>query len=118
MIYAATAFGIGIDIHYCKGKISTISIVGFGKSGCRCNGKMNNDCCKDEMHFYKADNHKTQSTASVIIPFEIVKPQLYFIDSDISLLRGIADENKLPDSNKIKLRYSNSLFIPLQVFRV
>ena len=118
LIYAATAFGIGIDIHYCKGKISTISVIGFEKGGCGCKGKMSNGCCKDEVHFCKTDNHKTQDTASVLIPFEIFQPQLYLVDYNFLFKSFVVDKNQLPDFSKIKLRYSNTLFILYQVFRV
>ena len=118
LIYVATAFGIGIDIHYCKGKISTISVIGLGNGTCGCKGKMGKDCCKDEVHFYKADNHKTQNIASPVISLEIVKPHLYSIDYNVPLPSAVVDKNKLPDNNEITLRYSNSLFILHHVFRV
>lgn len=118
LIYAATAFGIDIDIHDCKGKISAISVIGLGNGGCRCKGKMGNGCCKDEVHLCKTDNHKIQNIAFPVISLKIVKPYLYSIDYNIPLLSAVVDKNKLPDNNKITLRYSTSLFILHQVFRV
>ena len=118
LIYVATAFGSGIDIHYCEGKIFTISVIGLGNGVCGCKGKIGNDCCKDEVHLCKTDNHKIQNIASSVLSFEIVKPKLYFIDYNIPLLSAVVDKNKLPDNNKIKLRYSTSLFILYQVFKV
>ena len=60
-VYTATAFGVPVNYHYCNGHLALVSFLNFGgKSGCSCNkDAMPKGCCKDEMHYKKADSHKT-----------------------------------------------------------
>lgn len=57
-----------INYHYCSGHLAHIYFLNFGgKSGCACNPKdMAKDCCKDELRYEKADNHKTAQQISIL----------------------------------------------------
>ncbi len=67
-VYTATAFGVAINYHYCSGHLAHVSLLNFGgKSGCACNRKdMAKDCCKDELRYGKADNHKPAQQISIL----------------------------------------------------
>ena len=68
IVYTATALGVLINYHYCNDHLAHISFLNYGgKTGCACNPKgMPKDCCKDELRYEKADNHKTVQQISIL----------------------------------------------------
>lgn len=61
LLYIVPAFGANIFVHYCGGKISSISIAIADTDSCGCDGKkMKKDCCKDETIYLKIDDEQIQ----------------------------------------------------------
>jgi len=73
LIYTGSAFGIGVDYHYCDGQLTHIAILNFGDHrSCKCSGSdMPIDCCKDKMLFMKGDDHNP-SLSFVALPGSFV----------------------------------------------
>jgi hypothetical protein len=62
LLYLTSTFGIGVEAHYCGGKLRSIHFLSANHSCC-CKKKavMNKNCCKNEVKFFKVlENHENQ----------------------------------------------------------
>jgi hypothetical protein len=62
--YLTVTSGIAVNIHYCGGKIKTVSLFAKGdtEKGCCGSKKKSKGCCKDKKSFHKVkDNHKSSN---------------------------------------------------------
>jgi hypothetical protein len=91
VIYAATAFGMTIDFHYCQGKLIKSSILNLSEAPTCCclemAKPMSDDCCNDEIKIFKADNHKTVSgiVAMSSIQYALIPPVPHLLITHSSL---------------------------------
>lgn len=62
LIYANVGLATSINLHFCNGHLSKVSLVNVKHhSSCCCKTKsMTNDCCKDKILISKSDNHQSQ----------------------------------------------------------
>jgi hypothetical protein len=59
--YILPAIGLNVFVHYCGGKISSISIAIAHHDSCGCESKkMKKDCCKDETFSFEFDDDQIQ----------------------------------------------------------
>lgn len=59
LIYLNTAFGVGIDMHFCGDRVANITVVGMGHGHCNClPGEMPAGCCRDVVCYCKTDHHQ------------------------------------------------------------
>lgn len=81
-IYVATTAGINFNLHYCGGKIKSLSFLkAHDEKRCCGNKKKSKDCCKEKTAFIKVkDNH--QSNRLLKAPFSSFKT----IDIDLPQL--------------------------------
>lgn len=118
LVYMSTAFGIGIDCHYCGGHLSNVAIAGFGHAQCNCSSKdMQPGCCKNELHFCKTDDHKTQA-ATIISSFSVN------INVPVSYIQDFSPQNlldkeleKVTDASQ-KKNNAPPLFIQIRNLRI
>jgi hypothetical protein len=62
-LYLTSTFGIGVEAHYCGGKLRSIHFLSANHSCC-CKKKaaLNKNCCKNEVKFFKVlENHENQN---------------------------------------------------------
>ncbi len=65
-IYFVSSAGIHVNLHYCGGKVKSISLTHTDEEGC-CGSKMKKkDCCKEKTFSYKVKDNQN-STAKVIL---------------------------------------------------
>ena len=76
------------NLHYCGGKLKSITMIGYGTTKNCCKGKkMKKNCCKDYQYSFKKSYSEENSNSTTAIPlnsFEIV-PQVSFQIVPISL---------------------------------
>lgn len=61
-LYLVSVSGISLNLHYCGGKIKSISLTHTDESGC-CPGKMKNTgCCKDKNAHAKVEDSQASSS--------------------------------------------------------
>ena len=117
--YSSVGLGIAISYHYCGGSLTKISVLNFGgHSDCSCNGKdMPMDCCKDQLHHAKADNHKTvqQAAAQNVISFTLQLPPIKTYTDDLSDSNNL---NNYSSSLSHKRSWSPPIFLLNRVFRI
>lgn len=95
VIYLSTSMGATIHLHYCMGKLASLTLWHSEKGGCNtceakktpaCMGEKSKDCCKDEHKWIKLDkDHKAadatfqsmQLMAVASLPVWIELPQIY-----------------------------------------
>ena len=76
VVYAASAIGTTINMHYCMNKISDWSFSNKKKDKCTKCGMTNNGCCKDEKKEIKisSDQQKAEYAQMLRLPIaEIIK---------------------------------------------
>ena len=66
LVYAASAFGIAVNYHYCNGHLTNVTVVNLGNHNCNCNPDGSSEgCCKDKMIYLKGDNHKSSQISFI-----------------------------------------------------
>lgn len=67
ILYFTMTSGIVLNIHYCRGKISSVKVDVLAKDLCACKKKIDKGCCKTDNKLVKLeDTHKAVSTQFLI----------------------------------------------------
>lgn len=82
LIYLVTSTGAAVTVHYCMGKVSSVTFLTSGEKHCgSCGMKTTGGCCKDETKAVKiSDSHKTPAAYQDILPLSVEVeriPQIY-----------------------------------------
>ena len=118
--YFDTAFAVGIDIHFCSGRIADVKLAGFGRAHRDCpEGSMPKGCCKNETHFCKTDDHKGQAAAVASAKYFIKIPVLLpdYI-SPLPIMNFEKDNSLTNNSRRSKFKPSLPLFILNEIYRI
>lgn len=84
-LYLASSAGVNFNLHYCSGKLKSISFFHHDEKSC-CGSKMKKkNCCKDKSVVYKAK--ETQNGSSKITPFKNSSPHFIVLFSGIFLIK-------------------------------
>jgi hypothetical protein len=121
IIYFDTALAVGIDIHFCRGQIADVKLVGFGHAHCDCpKGSMPKDCCKNGFRFCKTDNHKASAVAGVKVPETFIKTPVSLSDytSPLPVINFEKDNSAIYNHCRFKYKPTYPLFILNNVFRI
>jgi len=59
--YSFCAVGLGVNVHYCHGKIASVSI-GFSKDDCCCQKESKRKCCSDKAVVLKIESKQIKTT--------------------------------------------------------
>lgn len=121
LIYFNTAFGVGVDIHYCGGNIADITIVGLGHAHCNCPAEsMPPGCCKNVACFCKTDNHKIPAITAVGNVKYLVHTPIFFPDYISPMLStNISEPGAFAwNHSTINCDDPDDLFILYKVFRI
>lgn len=64
--YLIPCMGMSVNIHYCGGKVKSVSLISSNNTRCACSKKtMKKGCCQDKVAFIKApQDHNIQKTIS------------------------------------------------------
>lgn len=115
-MYVIPAIGITVSVHYCGGKISSLSLKFSDTHKCGCgNKKMKKNCCKDETKTFKIKDVQ-QHAASLFLntskAFEINKAiafrEISFFET-ISVSSNLYNTHHPPDKLKQPLYISNRI---------
>lgn len=67
VVYFNTAFAVGIDYHYCQGKVANVKLKLFGKAECKDAAReVPMGCCKNETKYCQTDDHQAQVAATIL----------------------------------------------------
>jgi hypothetical protein len=70
-VYLISAVGVNLFVHYCGGKVSSVSIAISHNDACGCdNKKMKKDCCKDETILFQIDDDQIQQNQHLSPPIK------------------------------------------------
>lgn len=118
-IYTGTALGVAINFHYCQGHLAHVSFLNSGvKTGCSCNpDAMPKGCCKDELLYKKADNHKTvqESFTFNTISFTPDLPPVNDLYNQI-VQEGVYDSDNF--YNNVRRSCPQPIYLFIRVFRI
>lgn len=66
LLYLMLSTGVALNIHYCAGKISSITINYKSDPNCGCGGESKSSCCKDKQAYVKVkDSHQYSADVKV-----------------------------------------------------
>lgn len=86
LLYITLTSGVVVNVHYCMGKKSNVSIGNFSKKLCGCGSKENKKCCSTEFKIVKLnDNHQLEQADLQLLSAEQLLPQIIgtIIEADI-----------------------------------
>ena len=70
LLYFNTAFAIGIDCHYCEGRLANVTFKIFGKAECKfLPRQVHMGCCRNETIYCQTDDHQLQAQATTLPSF-------------------------------------------------
>lgn len=121
LVYINTAFGVGIDLHFCGGQMVDFKLAGFGQAHCSCpKGSMPTDCCKNELHFSQTDNHKVQADATIVAKVNFIQLPAVFHNYLCPLEEAdiVQINNVFYNQCRFKYKPAHPLFILNAVFRI
>lgn len=65
-LYLMLSTGVALNIHYCAGKISSITVNYKSDPNCGCGGENKSGCCKDKQAYVKVkDSHQYSADVKV-----------------------------------------------------
>jgi len=100
--YFYSSTGICINLHYCGGKVKSVSLLHTDEEGC-CKGSMKKkDCCKEKTAFVKISDSQSASNAlqvpgSKIVSLDIVAPANEIYLQEVFLVSNIPFDHAPPD---------------------
>jgi len=115
LVYTTFASGITLQLHYCKGKLKSISLFAKEKENNCCKSKTKkNHCCDNKTSFFKV-NDKHSSNASLTVPAckEKGSPD-FFISPDFKLHASVKG-NCITDYHAPPVVYDNPLYLKNRV---
>jgi hypothetical protein len=96
IVYTGLASGINLQLHYCGGKLKTISLMGHDdEHGCCGNKMKSKDCCENKHSYLKVkDSHHINSTIKIntikFVLTDFITPQFvtlihqpFFVQSEL-----------------------------------
>lgn len=121
LVYINTAFGVGIDNHFCRGQVVDTRVAGFGHAHCDClEGSMPKDCCRNELYSCQTDNHKIQAGATLLprissLKVAVLSPDFIYVMAAEEFTKK---NNISYNHHRFKYKSSSPLFILNNVFRI
>lgn len=118
-LYLIISANFSTNIHFCGGKLKSITLVGYGNTKKCCKGKkMKKNCCKDFRYSFKSsfsDENKTTTASLPSTSFELVIPvEFNYNLNDVTTLDNLSTPNSYehPPPEAFPLIYiKNCVFI-------
>lgn len=114
--FIAASSGATVNIHYCRGKLSSVSLSFLPTASCKCGKKTKMGCCKTETRFVKlSDNAKQTSftTAPAVRAIEWAP-----IASQVIFQPLLAAEGIIPISSSPPGSERQAVYLRNRVFRL
>ncbi|MEI6582946.1 MAG: hypothetical protein WCO43_05085 [Chitinophagia bacterium] len=112
--FIAASSGASVNIHYCRGKVSSVSWSILPTASCKCGKKTMKGCCKTETRLVKlSDNAKQpEFTAAHSMPVvEAPTVTTFFVPQPLALeLTATAFSASPPGSERISVFLRNRVF--------
>ena len=114
--FIAASSGASVSVHYCRGKISSVSLSILPTATCKCGKKGKMGCCKTETHFVKlTDNAKQQSITTApampVIEWATISSQLVL--QPLSIADAIIPISSSPPGSE-----QHAIYLRNRVFRL
>ena len=93
--YLIPCFGVSVSVHYCGGKVASISILPNSPPKCACGKRMmKRGCCKDKTVQFKATGEQTiAKQAPTLTPKNSSSVPQYFIVKTAFFYKGVIAVN-------------------------
>ena len=120
VLYTSTSFAITINVHYCGGKYSGLSLADFGGAvHCSCGTHDSTDrgCCTDRTICAKTDNHQTVQQYWVSPNISDFIISVYFINMSVTYPQAVSLNSHYSSSGFIR-SHSPSYLIFISTYRI
>lgn len=117
MLYLTVTSGITMNLHYCGGKLKTVSFFSNNEKGCCGSKKKSKGCCKDKTKLIKVEeNHKaskvTQASNPTVHLVAVLSSNLLFNLSDKNEVHITSNYHAPP------VLYDNPLYLKHRVLLI
>lgn len=99
ILYFTMTSGIVLNIHYCRGKISSVKVDVLAKDLCACKKKTNKGCCKTDNKLVKLEDiHKAAATQFLVEVPSVILTSTYFFSKTFfeSTIQNLAYNSNAP----------------------
>ena len=117
-LYLVPVIGINASVHYCGGKISSVSVGLEKTTKCTCGSKkMKKDCCKDKKISFKLTDNQQKTQVLTLNFFKIVDfqpsiiPDYTFLNPPVFVQKGFYNTLHPPENVKPPIYILNQVFI-------
>ena len=114
MLYLTVTSGITVNLHYCGGKLKTVSFFSNNEKGCCGTKKKSKGCCKDKTKLIKVEENRKVTEAS--------NPTVHLVALLSSqLLFNLSNDNSVDIISKYyspPVLYDNPLYLKHQVLLI
>ncbi len=117
IIYLTASSGVVLNVHYCMGKLSSVSVQNLKGDLCKCGMKAEKGtCCHSELKVVKLNNvHKeTVANFSFNIPAAVISNPVSLID----ISKTYSSDIPSSFTNGPPLKLSSKIYLQNQVFRI
>lgn len=118
LLYLTPSIGFSVTVHYCGGKIASVSFFD-GKAKCKCgNKKMKKDCCKNEKLTVQLNDEQQKNNTSVFSVQQTKEFHPVIADNNFYSIQnidyGVDDYNSKHPPDALK----PPLYIQHRIFRI
>ena len=114
--FFAASSGAAVSIHYCRGKVSSVSLSILPAATCKCGKKTKMGCCKTETHFIKLTDNAKQTTITTAPAMPVI--EWAPIVSQPVMQPVIADNSITPIATSPPGSELHSVYLRNRVFRL
>ena len=117
VIYLTASSGVILHVHYCKGKLSSVTVQNLKDNLCKCGMKAEKStCCHSEIKIVKLNNVHKESVANYTFnfPLAVVSNSISLIDLSKTYSSDI--QKSLTSGPNLNLSYK--IYLQNQVFRI
>jgi hypothetical protein len=113
LVYTTFASGINLQLHYCQGKLKSISF--FAKENSCCTSKSKkSSCCDNKTNFFKVNDKHSSNASLTVVPCKGKISQVLFSSQDFKLYTSIQG-NYITAYHAPPVIYDNPLYLKNRV---
>ena len=118
-LYMIPVIGINASVHYCGGKIASVSFGAEKAQKCACGSKkMKKNCCKDKEFSFKLKDSQQKTQQVTLNFFKTVDSHSFLIYASIFLYQSFVIQKEFYNAHHPPNHIKPSLYILHQVFRI
>ena len=113
LVYTTFASGITLQLHYCKGKLKSVSLFEKEKGCCKSKIKKKN-CCDNRTSFFKVNDKHSSNTSLTVAPCKEKTVPATFISKAFNFY-SVGQRRCISDYHAPPVNYDHPLYLKNRV---